>query len=165
MEYSQKLKDPRWQKRRLEVLEKAKWKCQLCGTTTKTLNVHHLYYHGEPWDVPSNALECLCEECHELRPHLNSYIAERIQFVPTRQLKEMANFFKALEMMGVAWRGQAGRHFGDFFEEGLKRMMEAAEQSQKENPPDLEEQNDLKNDKPKSEKTRSKKKARLSLTT
>ncbi len=36
-EYLEKLKDPRWQKKRLAVMERAGWKCQCCSETKKTL--------------------------------------------------------------------------------------------------------------------------------
>lgn len=65
--YSQKLKDPRWQRKRLEALQAADWACQDCKNTRKTLHVHHTRYAGEPWDVPLSSLEVLCEDCHEGR--------------------------------------------------------------------------------------------------
>jgi cytochrome c553 len=66
-EYAQKLKDPRWQKKRLEILERDEWTCQLCGSTTDTLAVHHKRYliDTEPWDYPNKLLITLCETCHE----------------------------------------------------------------------------------------------------
>lgn len=45
-------------------MERAGWKCEICGKDSVTLNVHHVSYHGEPWDAPDNALQCLCEDCH-----------------------------------------------------------------------------------------------------
>jgi 5-methylcytosine-specific restriction endonuclease McrA len=68
MTYSEKLKDPRWQKKRLEVLERAGWACEDCGTDTKQLEVHHpLYLKGrEPWEY-NKSLMCLCSDCHEGR--------------------------------------------------------------------------------------------------
>ena len=68
MTYSQKLKDPRWQRRRLQVLEAANWKCERCEAADKTLHVHHNFYRSksEPWEYPSHAFAALCEECHEL---------------------------------------------------------------------------------------------------
>ena len=67
-EYAQKLKDPRWQKKRLEIFERDKWTCQGCWSTTNTLTVHHKYYLNEvePWDYPDDALLTLCEDCHEM---------------------------------------------------------------------------------------------------
>lgn len=67
MNYQEKLKDPRWQKKRLKVLQRDNWTCQLCESKDKTLHVHHKYYlpNAEPWDVPDSALVTLCFECHE----------------------------------------------------------------------------------------------------
>lgn len=64
--YAEKLKDPRWQKKRLEIFERDKWTCQKCGVTDKTLAVHHLKYDGDkdPWDYPKSWLATLCEDCH-----------------------------------------------------------------------------------------------------
>lgn len=65
--YSEKLKDPRWQKKRLEIFQRDEWKCQLCGDTESTLVVHHRdYLRGkDPWDYPDLLLVTLCEDCHE----------------------------------------------------------------------------------------------------
>jgi hypothetical protein len=67
--YYEKLKDPRWQKKRLEVMEREGFACQQCHSIDKTLNVHHGFYASgyEPWEYPSKSLHCLCEECHEMR--------------------------------------------------------------------------------------------------
>lgn len=66
--YAQKLKDPRWQKLRLEIMEKDKFQCRGCGSTAKTLSVHHItYIKGmEPWDYHPMYLVTLCDGCHEL---------------------------------------------------------------------------------------------------
>lgn len=67
MAYGEKLKDPRWQKLRLQVFERDGWACQRCTDTENTLNVHHLYYEDkrEPWDYSLEAFRTLCQECHE----------------------------------------------------------------------------------------------------
>lgn len=64
--YKEKLLDPRWQRRRLEVLERDEFTCQYCESTTKTLHIHHFTYakSGNPWDVDHSALITLCEDCH-----------------------------------------------------------------------------------------------------
>ena len=65
--YAQKLKDPRWQRKRLEVLEAAEFACQLCYDSQSTLHVHHkAYFKGrEPWEYDKAQLAALCESCHE----------------------------------------------------------------------------------------------------
>lgn len=71
--YSEKLKDPRWQKKRLQILQRDKWVCQSCfssndGENRETLHVHHRWYdHGkEPWDYPDNCFLTVCKPCHDL---------------------------------------------------------------------------------------------------
>jgi len=65
--YSEKLKDPRWQKKRLEILNRDNWCCQKCYDAENTLHVHHMRYIAgrDPWDYDSNLLVTLCAECHE----------------------------------------------------------------------------------------------------
>lgn len=65
--YSEKLKDPRWQKRRLEVMKRDGFTCHRCRDKEKTLNVHHLMYDKgkDPWDYDDCALITLCEDCHK----------------------------------------------------------------------------------------------------
>lgn len=66
MKYSEKLKDPRWQKKRLEVLERDDFKCLICSDKKSTLHVHHVEYtEGEPWEINSDSLLTLCESCHD----------------------------------------------------------------------------------------------------
>lgn len=64
MTYAEKLKDPRWQKKRLLVLERDGFECVLCGDATSTLHVHHLKYTANPWESGENDLWTLCENCH-----------------------------------------------------------------------------------------------------
>lgn len=65
--YWQKLQDPRWQKVRLQVLERDGWKCRLCESSKETLHVHHDYYVSgrAPWDYPLSTYKTLCASCHE----------------------------------------------------------------------------------------------------
>jgi hypothetical protein len=65
--YYEKLKDPRWQKKRLEVLNNNEFTCQRCYDKESTLHVHHKeYFKGlEPWEYETNQLTVLCESCHE----------------------------------------------------------------------------------------------------
>lgn len=65
--YSEQLKDPRWQKKRLEQLERFKWTCSHCYGTEETLHVHHQYYVSgrAPWEYPDCCYLVLCKTCHE----------------------------------------------------------------------------------------------------
>lgn len=64
--YWEKLKDPRWQKKRLEALQAADFACQCCYDSKETLHVHHKqYFKGrEPWEYEIDQLAVLCETCH-----------------------------------------------------------------------------------------------------
>jgi hypothetical protein len=65
-EYLELLRDPRWQRKRLEILERDGWECTFCGDTKTTLHVHHRYYKRgkKPWEYDDEALTTLCETCH-----------------------------------------------------------------------------------------------------
>lgn len=64
--YQKKLLDPRWQKKRLRILERDDFTCQRCYDPENTLHVHHfLYIYGnEPWEIDDEFLITLCERCH-----------------------------------------------------------------------------------------------------
>ena len=64
--YAEKLKDPRWQRKRLEIMQRDGFGCTFCGDEESTLNVHHHYYEKgmSPWEYPNEALTTLCEGCH-----------------------------------------------------------------------------------------------------
>jgi len=66
--YTEKLKDPRWQRKRLEIFLRDQWACVFCGDTTNTLHIHHRgYIPGlEPWEYPNELLYTVCEKCHEI---------------------------------------------------------------------------------------------------
>jgi hypothetical protein len=66
--YSEKLKDPRWQRKRLEILDRDNFTCRHCRSKSETLHVHHSFYkkNADPWDYDSKHLVSLCEECHGL---------------------------------------------------------------------------------------------------
>lgn len=66
MRYREKLKDPRWQKKRLEIFNRDNFTCQHCKAKNISLQVHHKAYREvEPWDYPDHYLVTLCEDCHE----------------------------------------------------------------------------------------------------
>jgi len=69
--YSDKLKDPRWQKKRLEIMERDKFTCQCCGDTTTELHVHHKKYTAKNiWDEPNDNLSLICKHCHFIKHHM-----------------------------------------------------------------------------------------------
>ena len=78
MTYSEKLKDPRWQKKRLEILERDEFTCQSCGDEENQLHVHHLYYQFDfnPWEYENDNYITLCAKCHEeITEYVNIMVA------------------------------------------------------------------------------------------
>lgn len=64
--YSNKLKNPLWQRKRLEVFQFDDFTCRNCGDTETELQVHHIdYLPGlQPWEYPLSMLMTLCSNCH-----------------------------------------------------------------------------------------------------
>lgn len=78
MTYSEKLKHPKWQKKRLEILQRDKFKCKLCFDTETELHIHHSKYTKEPWDAPSKDLITYCKHCHLLITKFEFNYIERV---------------------------------------------------------------------------------------
>ena len=76
MTYSEKLKDPRWQKKRLEIMQRDDWSCLICKCKEKTLHVHHISYdYGvDPWDYENRNYKTLCEDCHKDEEYCKPYV-------------------------------------------------------------------------------------------
>lgn len=80
--YYQKLKHPKWQKKRLEILTRDNFTCQECQDKDSTLHVHHktYVYGNDPWDYHDNNFISLCENCHKeeefYKEEFNSVISD-----------------------------------------------------------------------------------------
>jgi len=66
MDYYKKLLDPRWQKKRLEILQRDNFTCLICKSTTDTFHIHHEAYKNDPWDIDNKYLKTLCFRCHDV---------------------------------------------------------------------------------------------------
>ena len=75
--YSELLKDPRWQDKRKSIIKRDNYQCQYCGLGLRKLNVHHLIYIKglKPWEYDNELLITLCDEHHELIHDINKIIA------------------------------------------------------------------------------------------
>lgn len=69
--YSEKLKNPKWQKRRLEILQRDNFTCQICTDTETELQIHHKKYTGEPHEAPEEDLVTMCKCCHKAETYAN----------------------------------------------------------------------------------------------
>lgn len=104
--YWQLLRDPRWQRKRLEILNRSDFSCDECGATDKTLNVHHKSYKkgAKPWEYEEHELASLCEECHKSRHDIEKEIRSELDARTTEELWFVLGFLQtrsALEGMGA----------------------------------------------------------------
>jgi hypothetical protein len=93
MTYSEQLKRPEWQRRRLEVLNAANWECQQCNDNESMLHVHHKrYVKGRmAWDYVLGDFEALCETCHSEAHETKELIEEVLAGIPTLMWMDVAS--------------------------------------------------------------------------
>jgi 5-methylcytosine-specific restriction endonuclease McrA len=94
--YYEKLKDPRWQKKRLEVFERDGFACTRCDDKESTLNVHHWSYskNGNPWDSDINELDTVCNDCHE---NIENMIGSCKYFIKNNKKLNFEEFIDGLD--------------------------------------------------------------------
>ena len=95
--WADQYKDPRWQKKRLEVFERAGFRCQNCGNSEKELHAHHLRYKNgaQVWNYENRHIVCLCSKCHELLHDIMNCVLEEMmcRFDIALNFEENANLF------------------------------------------------------------------------
>ena len=70
--YSEKLQNPLWQRKRLEILNRDNFTCQLCQDKGTTLHIHHKEYikGNQPWEYADDNFQTLCKYCHAVVEYL-----------------------------------------------------------------------------------------------
>lgn len=84
MSYRDDLRDPRWQRRRLEILQRDEFSCRFCGDDRNELHVHHKRYVAgrKPWEYSDDDLMTLCAECHSKLTECTQRMAEAMCWEP-----------------------------------------------------------------------------------
>jgi hypothetical protein len=102
MSYADLLKDPRWQKKRLEILEASAWKCERCDDKTTELHVHHKrYIKGKmPWEYESGDLCVLCGPHHEEWHADSENLQMAIARMPLQAFENVVGYAVALAAFG-----------------------------------------------------------------
>lgn len=77
--YGDKLLDPRWQQKRTQILTRDGFCCRTCSDPSSTLEIHHLSYRGEPWEVPDDQLVTLCRHCHRIVSYFGINILTQLE--------------------------------------------------------------------------------------
>lgn len=102
MAYADQLRDPRWQKKRLEIFQRDNFTCVSCGNKTKNLQAHHAVYPRKAfmWELPLEFFQTLCFECHAIRQELTDKIVDALRIsikdVPAERLEIVAKRFCAM---------------------------------------------------------------------
>lgn len=103
--YSEKLKNPFWQKKRLEILQRDEFKCISCGDNESSLSVHHVIYekNKEIWDYDNILLRTLCESCHnDIHNRLKEIdFVIRYHFGTSDKLLELERLLRKIMHLGV----------------------------------------------------------------
>ena len=105
MTYADLLRDPRWQRKRLEIMQRADFCCELCGDDRTTLNVHHLrYVRGRmPWQYDDTDLACLCEPCHR-RQHPEKATPTRVGAIVPSVISALAGRARRAGRYSPQWQ-------------------------------------------------------------
>ena len=106
MTYSEKLRDPRWQKKRLTIFDRDGWQCLFCNSKEKNLQVHHVIYKKlNPWEYPDYLYQTVCEDCHIERQELTDKIVSAVRIaikdIPSNQLATSAQKLCAAAMLEI----------------------------------------------------------------
>src|SRR3990167_1545224 len=80
MKYTDQLRHPKWQKRRLEVLQRAEFRCECCGDREKTLHIHHKFYKPKAmvWEYEDDEMLAVCALCHQIVQAATEYFLSKI---------------------------------------------------------------------------------------
>lgn len=105
MTYAEQLLDPRWQRRRLEILQRDGFRCIECGDGTRTLHVdHRVYFKGRmAWEYPEDELQTLCKDCHRSVTSLRRELDLLVGQLDAKHLELLIGYAS-----GVALRSGAG---------------------------------------------------------
>ena len=92
--------NPKWQKKRLEVLQRADFRCEECKDNTKNLHVHHRYYKKDsaPWDYPDDCFQCLCRECHRKKTIITEETKQLLGFLPKDKMEVTLGYILAQDL-------------------------------------------------------------------
>jgi len=139
--YSELLKDQRWQDKRKEIIKRDNYECQYCGLGLKKLNVHHLIYLKglKPWEYDNELLITLCDEHHKMIHDMNKIIAiiaknviiNKIDLTKLGAMMDLSSFeYDALLQAAFEHKVDCYRTYGfdkNYFKEAVYSLKETME--------------------------------------
>lgn len=89
IEFKDQYNHPNWQKKRLEIFKRDKFKCVLCESKNKTLHVHHRYYKRAVmiWDYDNKCYLTVCQGCHEYLHEVQDILNEELSKIDPMYLE------------------------------------------------------------------------------
>jgi hypothetical protein len=100
--YYELLKHPKWQEKRLRVMERAGFACEWCEASEAALHVHHTRYRrgAKPWEYEDDELLCLCVDCHaratEMLDELSLLIGQLGRYALGQNLMRLMGYARAM---------------------------------------------------------------------
>lgn len=117
MDYAKLLRDPRWQKKRLKIMERDGFACRDTGEEDVELQVHHCWYaKGGPWETPDEFLLTLTKEAHKERQKLEARAKKALGLIMARTNPHDRSLQKLVESMELMAY--------DFCEQSLREPVE-----------------------------------------
>jgi hypothetical protein len=122
MSYAELLKDPRWQKKRLEIMERDEWTCQECGDTKATLTVHHKSYRMvngkfvDIWDYQGEDFITLCQMCHDKEEQSLKNYSRDVFFTLRDRFDNSGSFSAMIAVIEQLYRNVDDRILAEHFE-------------------------------------------------
>lgn len=92
MTYKEQLLDPRWQIKRLKILERDNFSCTLCGDKKTTFHIHHEKYSGYAWEADDATLKTLCSHCHLLEEYYKKNYTKGVTIIKVNKRESIADF-------------------------------------------------------------------------
>lgn len=110
MTYAEQLKHPKWQKRRLEKMAAADFRCEECESDDATLHIHHRRYikGRKVWEYSDDLLRCLCDECHGRTHQALEALSDVMSTLSMDEIFYLVGYAKSLNFgaWGVAHSGE-----------------------------------------------------------
>lgn len=99
LSYAEQLRHPKWQERRLRVLERAGFTCEWCRDQDTTLHVHHKRYRkgALAWDYDLSELVCLCETCHAAVTQWNAELSDMMAGMDHQQWQMILGYVECIK--------------------------------------------------------------------
>ncbi len=111
--FSDKFKDPRWIRRRDEIIASAEYLCQDCGVAADDLEVHICYFEQgrEPWEYPHEVYRCLCRTDSAVRRPLEKEVRQALAIFTSAELDALHRALQVLAQVDEGERSIAMERF------------------------------------------------------